>query len=147
MNKWESKDGSKRGFSKYGLYAVIIGILLGVTVIPLLWKAVVFKKTEGVVVSITFTESAGRRKKTNYYPVVEYVVNNRTYKCLGSRFQHEELYVGDKAPVIYDPEDPANGYVYNFLGYWAAKTIFAVVATIFLTLLFQVNVIPDRIKI
>ncbi len=128
---------------KYKIFFAVIAIFLGFTLVPLVWKSFSYNKAEGTVKYFYFTENKNsRRKKTTYYPIVEYQVSNNNYLCKGSRFQHEEVFVNDIVAVLYNPNKPKEAYVYTAMGYWAPSLMYIIPIPIFLFLIFGLDMVP-----
>ena len=109
-------------------------------------KAVTYKKTKGIVNSFTYRSyNYVRRSGTNYYPEMNYSVNGIDYTCYGSRFERDELYLHDSTTILYNPNNPAEGYVYTFLGYWAPYLTFTLPLIFLISLFFGIDVVPNRI--
>lgn len=135
--------------NKYKLYFVLIAILFGYSYFPKLWYALTYNRTSGIVDSFTYTESKGYRSKTtNYYPVVLFTVNNNIYSCLGSSFQHDELYRLNKVTVIYDGRNPKKAFVYTTLGFWAPPLVYVLPLFVIISaILLSVGSLPKILRI
>jgi hypothetical protein len=130
--------------NKYLVCGIVMLILLYPNVFKDCYYAITFKKTKGIIDSFTFTEYASSRggKRTSYYPVVFYQVENNTYRCLGSKFQRDGSHVNDSVTVIYNQSNPSKAFVYSFLGFWAPELIYAIPLVLILTLLTSLDIIP-----
>ena len=146
--KWITLNTKQFSISKYLLYFIAMGLLLK-QLLPKIWYSFSFIKTKGIVDSYTYSEYQGRRgRTTSYYPVVNYVVRSDTFTCYGSSFEHDELHPNDKVSVIYDPGDPANAFVYTFLGFWAPRLTYIIPFSLLLSLAFLgLDSIPTHITI
>lgn len=124
------------GISKYLVYFIILFFLLR-PVARKIWYALTYTRTEGKVVffeEYEYYTSKGRR--VAYYPVVEFTVDQQKYRCFGSRFQKDAVNIDMQLPVIYDPKNISNAYVYTFLGYWGPNVAFLAPVVLFVSLMF-----------
>lgn len=135
--------------NKYLIYGIVMLLVLYPTFFKDCYYAITFKKTQAVIESFTFSDFTGSRgrKRTNYYPVASYQVDNKTYRCLGSKFQHEGLDVHDSVAVIYDQQDHSKAYVYNFLGFWAPELVYVIPLLLLLSLLVSLDRIPKNLTL
>ena len=52
-------------------------------------------------------------------PAVEYTVNGVKYLFEDTRTKWLPVYkIGEDVTIIYDPKNPANAYIYAWIGYW-----------------------------
>lgn len=131
-------------FSKYLLCGLILFVFIWHFYSQKIIHAFTYRTTTGSVDYITY-RTYGSRNRTAYYPVVKYTVNGEEFRCIGSSYERDELHPHDPAAVLYDPADPANGNVYTFLGYWAPYLTFTISFVLVVTLVFGIDVIPNRI--
>lgn len=96
------------------------------------------KPVEGKIVNIFTREEAVTRGayQTYYYPVYEYIVDNRTYH--GSSTQCSKLenwyQVGDTSTIYYNPHNPEEIVSKRFGGDFVASAAFTVAGIILLIL-------------
>ena len=134
--------------NKYKIYFVVISIFIGFTIFPKAWKTYTYNKTKGIVRYFLYKENESSRRKTKtFYPLVDFTVKNTNYTCLGSSFQHEEIYRGDTVSVIYNEKDPEQAYVYTFLGFWGPTLVYFIPIALIISLGFGLDYIPKIIKI
>jgi hypothetical protein len=133
--------------SKYLIFFVIIGSIIGYLIFPIIRNAITFKKTKGTIQSFTSRVYQGRRgPRLVYFPIVEYEVNNDTFLCYGSSSEYVGHMLNDTLPVIYEAGNPGNAYVDTFLGSWSI--VFLIIpASVFLFLLVSVDAVPDYLVI
>lgn len=116
-----SPQGSLRAFRLIGLAFLILGIALGVLFAVLAVRASVVGDSrptvEGTVVGNheeydrDIDDDPGDRHPT-YYPVIDYVVDGKTYNLTSSTGSYPAKYsVGDKVTISYEPANPIDAEI------------------------------------
>jgi hypothetical protein len=133
--------------SKYLIFFVIIGGIIGYFIFPIIVNAITFKKTKGTIQSFTSrVYQSGRGPRLVYFPIVQYKVNNDTFLCYGSSSEYEGHMLEDTLPVIYEAGNPGHAYVDTFLGSWSI--LFLIIPpAVFIFLIVSADVVPDHLVI
>jgi hypothetical protein len=80
------------------------------------------KFTKGKVTNLfeeTYDVQRSSRDAIVRVPAVEYYVNGVKYLFYDDKAKWPPVYeVGEEVTIIYDPKDPANAYIYAWIGYW-----------------------------
>ncbi len=104
--------------NKYKLYFLLLGLLLACTYGKQLWYTLTYKKTSGIIREYIMKKNKGRRARVSYYPIVDFKTGDSLYAFYGSANLHDTYYDGSTVPVIYNPQNPNEAFVYTFLGFW-----------------------------
>ena len=89
-----------------------------------------------------FPGSKSSQRPIIYVPVVEYVVNGKTYEFSDETCRWPPIYqVGETVTIIYNPENPHDAYLFALIGYWiniselfGALLVFGIPSAIYLAL-------------
>ncbi len=76
----------------------------------------------------------GRRKSADsYYAILEYKVNNQTYKIKG--IENLKLEEGEIVTVVYKNKNPEDAYQYSFFGFWYYGILYSALSLVLLTII------------
>jgi hypothetical protein len=71
--------------------------------------------TVGTVVELLETRSTGKGSGYAYYPVVQFVVNDRPYQIKGGTGSSSRRYeINAKVRIVYDSADPSRALILDF---------------------------------
>ena len=95
-----------------GVLAIVVSAIWLVVQSPYFF---VGKRAKGTIIRVDSKLSISRHRTTDYWPVVEYKVDNRTYRINGQTSgKDSEFHVGDSMDILYVPSRPADGIPDNF---------------------------------
>ncbi len=87
------------------------------------------EQTKGVCVGYDFIYREGRDSSSipdKFYPIVAYHVDEESYTLRG--IEEVMMDKGDVLKVIYKSDDPADAYVFNFIGFWYFGLLYSIMA-------------------
>lgn len=123
-------------------------LLLSFGVIPKVWSLITYKKTTGIIRYFNQHKYYLRGYlRYSQSPVVDFVVNNKTYEFYENKFMRDAYWAGDTVKVIYDPTFKEKAYINTFPGIWAPEVTYVIPAALVLFLIFGLASISKSIKI
>lgn len=134
--------------NKYYLYLVTTLLACLIFLGPKLYYVLAYKRTTGEIMShktVRYTSKHGRRSAN--LPRIVFKAGENEITFYAPDFSYEVYGDAGTVPVLYNPDNPQDAFVYGFMGLWGSTLVYlGPIWVIWTICIFSVGFIPKTIR-